>query len=65
MKRINDCSENGYDFTFKRQEEGKRFVLKSDKKFNCQVVDIDKCVFEYYEILIVHACLNIEEPWII
>ena len=50
MKRINDCSENGYDFTFKRQEEGKRFVLKSDKKFNCQVVDIDKCVFEGVDI---------------
>ncbi len=48
MKSVNDCKieESGFKSKFNVTENGKTFCLESNKNFYCNVVSIDKCVFD-------------------
>jgi len=50
MKNLNDCKETGTGESFSKTEKRKTFVLQSNKKFACEVVDIDDCVLKEEEI---------------
>ena len=46
MRNLNECKESDSNNNFRKSEENKSFVLRSDLNFYCEIVYIEKCVLK-------------------